>query len=270
MAKAQPWSALILLGFFCGLTGCSARRIDESPTKNVFGQDDRSPVVTHDHPYDAIGRLSVGCTATLISRQMILTASHCVFNARGERSSRILRFTPNQIHGAAPSSYDTILIDAGTTVPYSDVSTYDKDWALLALDRPVSRVHRPLRLARATPAAGDYVSIVGYSQDYENGNTATAHFDCQVQGQNNQSFLHDCDVMRGASGASLLQRNFDTGIYEIVGIESGERRSNPASDGYFDDYSHDNANVAVSSSVFYDQVKSNLATNPLSDPSFRR
>ncbi len=230
---------------------------------NIFGSDDRSPVTSQAYPFLAIGRLNIGCTATLITRAMILTAAHCVYNARGERTSRKLLFSPNQIHGEALSTYGTTLLESGTTVPYSDVSTYDKDWAVLALDRPVDTAYQTLAIVSASPAAGETISVIGYSGDYENGRTATAHFDCHVQGRSNHSFLHDCDVMGGASGASVLRRAADGRSFVIIGIESGERRIQSGGDGHFDDYSDQNANVAVSSSVFHSKVQSQIRSQTL-------
>jgi V8-like Glu-specific endopeptidase len=256
--KPKSWLSHIGLILVATLMSCGKSRHEAARPKNIFGPDDRLPVTSHAYPYNAIGRLSIGCTATLITRQMILTAAHCVFNFRGERTSRNLMFTLNQIQGEGPNSYFTTLLESGTTVPYSDVATYDQDWAVLALDRPVSTAHQPLSLATANPVAGDRISIIGYSGDYENGRTATAHFNCHVQGRNNQSFLHDCDVMGGASGAAVLRQSLDGKSFVIIGIESGERRLQSGGDGRFEDYTHENANVAVSSAVFVSRVQSQI------------
>jgi V8-like Glu-specific endopeptidase len=37
-----------------------------TPTRNVFGVDDRTPMESTKYPWSAIGKLSTGCTGTLV------------------------------------------------------------------------------------------------------------------------------------------------------------------------------------------------------------
>ena len=243
------------------LFSCGRKTHSESRPANVFGDDDRIPVSSEDYPFSAIGRLSIGCTATLISKRHILTAAHCVYTASGERSASNLTFTPNQINGRGRVVARTRLIGAGTTVPYSDVSTYDKDWAVLEVDQDLGSQFGYIHLVNHRPSAGERIAIAGYSGDYQSGRTATVHENCLVHGRNNQSFLHDCDVTPGASGAAVLMVLPGETGYSVVGVESGERHGTSAPTEYYDQYDDLNANVAVSSSVFFAPVRELIRGN---------
>src|SRR5882724_3897987 len=94
-----------------------------SPARtNVIGHDDRIVVSAdrlREEPEKYIGRLSSGCTATLVGARLILTANHC---ANGEPS-----FTPEYNRGDAP-------VGSFSVVRWIHPSG-GKDWAVGILER---------------------------------------------------------------------------------------------------------------------------------------
>src|SRR5436190_12850064 len=62
--------------------------------ENTFAADDRQVVGSDQAPWSTVGRLSNGCTATLIDRQLVLTAAHCVFDEEGRWTADHFTFSP--------------------------------------------------------------------------------------------------------------------------------------------------------------------------------
>ena len=64
--------------------------------KNVFGNDDRVQVTSKDYPWRAIGYLNTGCTGTLVGRDLVLTAAHCVIDSNTQQLNNIKHFLSKQ------------------------------------------------------------------------------------------------------------------------------------------------------------------------------
>jgi V8-like Glu-specific endopeptidase len=107
-----------------------------------------------------------GCSGTLVSPSVVLTAAHCV--ASGPVAIRTV-FFPG---GGVRASHDVVAYDIHPE--YSPFQLAVADVAVLLLESPVAGV-TPMPLVTKTPRAGKKGTIVGYGQD-ETGNFGLKEF----------------------------------------------------------------------------------------------
>lgn len=226
----------------------------ESRGKNVFGNDDREPLLNSDPGWRTIGKLcSLGGTGTLVGRDLVLTAAHCVIDeSTGRLRNDIKYFHPNYKQGQSVDKSWITHVWCGTNAPSQNPA---QDWAILRLAEPLGDKYGWLGIDRTTtytiPAQ---ISVVGYSANYEGGETAGIHHDGHVRNRRHaQGFiLHDCDAGRGSSGGPALRKYNDE--LTIVGIATAEYRNGGASSLYVSSYADQYANIVIPSNDFARQV----------------
>ncbi|PWC34588.1 trypsin-like serine protease [Azospirillum sp. TSO35-2] len=173
--------------------------------------DRRAPVDADAAPWRSVVRVQTNlagrCTGALVGPRTVVTAGHCLFNARTRR------FLPaSSLHvlfGYARGDYSQhITVARVVTDPAYDPSAgqplESADWAVLTLDAPAPATVPPLPVAAAPLAAGAPVMLGGYSQD--RAQILMADRDCRVLGTTAGLLVHDCDATRGTSGGPLLVR----------------------------------------------------------------
>lgn len=215
--------------------------------RNVFGHDDRLEVASTQYPWSAIGTLqNIGCTVTLVSADLAVTAAHCVVDpeTRALRSN-LTNFLPNLIHGQVQEAVRITRVWWGTTDP--DTDRY-RDWAIVRLEKPVGNRYgwmgvRPLNLAQF---AWYRVNMAGYSGDFRGGDTATAHLGCAILNTRagNGMLYHACEGTRGSSGAAMFETPLPNQPY-IVAMNVAEAREGGEVSLHPAQYSERFTNIAI-------------------------
>lgn len=186
-----------------------------------FGYDDRIRVDSTAQPWRSIGFLGLrggqACTATLVARDVILTAAHCFYTEEGQRVGEGVFFAGMTSDGPAA----TALISDPYVNPAFQYRGQrgrgrpgrgnGEDWAFARLSRPLGATEGFLPVIVPSPSdqrqaeQGQWfpISQAGYSWD--TGEDISAHLRCSVDTFfDDGSMMHRCDTTRGDSGSPLL------------------------------------------------------------------
>src|SRR5581483_8568260 len=184
----------------------------------------------------AVGELDIGrpdyhCSAVLVARNMIVTASHCLTVAG--QNARPLIFSPG--HGALALPTSTgVALKWGAQVSSGNIDKADVpvDWAVLQISPPDGTI-QPLPVAslsldqmEAKIAAGAQVVAAGYGgSDTLNERAACHLFSQQELGlYPDDSWLQlDCLIQNGDSGGGIVL--LDGGQPWLIGIIAGRGRN---------------------------------------------
>ncbi len=209
---------------------CHGRNRPLAINDHFFGRDDRVRVNAQEAPWRFMGRFTNNageqCTATLISRNVIVTAAHCVHTNNGVAAAG--EFTP----AAGGGSARAVAYLVSQRFDYRRFSTTDEidglDWALIRLDQPLGErlgfagVRNITSQGRSGARAADLFQA-GYSWD--TGDTLSANVGCHIsETYPDGTFAHECDTTRGDSGSAFLVRNGRS--FDVIGVDSNFR-SNP-------------------------------------------
>lgn len=212
-------------------TDCHGRERPMLITDHFFGRDDRVRVNGQQTPWRFMGRFTnqqgEACTATLIARDVIVTAAHCIHtNTNAVTGGGTFR--PEA--GGAEARAVAYIVDP--RFDYRRFNTTDEidglDWAIIRLDQPLGdRLGfagvRSITDRGTQAAAAHNLLQAGYSWD--TGDTLSANINCHiVEVQTGGTFAHECDTTRGDSGSGFLIRNGQG--FDVVGVDSNFR-SNP-------------------------------------------
>ena len=198
----------------------------------IHDKDDRDNVrFNGGWPWVAIGKVTMRsgghCSGTLIERDRVLTAAHCVSDKRGGMvDPSDLSFAAGFDGGQARASAGVRAIQTDPSfrfTPDGDPERLELDWAILELDRQLydGGWLRPVPLAsadRARQATTErwQFAQAGYSGD--RSEKLTRNQQCQPEGLAAQGLiiLHRCDATFGDSGSPVLI--YDDGDFLIAGV----------------------------------------------------
>ncbi len=230
--------------------------ISQFAMANTFVGNSRTAVVLGEYPAAAVGKLltaSGDCTATLVAKNLILTASHCIFTNGKLKTGkfyfklqqRITKITYFWFGNPLPETYQS------------------DDWAIGKLE---SNYNTWIPVARVPPeqiATLPQTSLFSFSQDINFGNSLLAEYGCgvtQFLSQHNL-LLHNCSTSYGASGAPLIyfpDPKNPKGA-QIVAINTAQRMPWGENKTLINiPFKNDLANTAVSTNRFYENLQQAL------------
>ncbi|MEZ5849602.1 MAG: trypsin-like peptidase domain-containing protein [Hyphomicrobiaceae bacterium] len=233
----------VLVWFACASLLGAPSAVARDPHPGIIGRDDRQSVIDGGAPWDAVGQVNVAlyrtrrqCTGTLVAPDVVVTAAHCVIDARtrapfplhaihfvagvsggthkGHSTARCLRFpyavTP---HPAAAAGAET----AGRAT------------AMAALARDVVAVVLAHRLPLPpSPLARDGIAKAGLALTHaaypaDRRQVLLAHHGCRLlqTDRTGRLWLNDCDTHPASSGGPLFAD--DGGTLKVAAIMLGSR-----------------------------------------------
>lgn len=161
--------------------------------------------------WEAVGRLNISgkymCTASLIAPNLVLTAAHCLFDARSGRriSPREIKFEAG-LHGRRSKAARTAakaVLHPLYVHKTRGAAQLGHDLAVLRLETPISAAQiQPFRM-KAQASRGDAVDVLSYS--YHHANRMNREQGCYVLQRQTRTLVMSCRVDFGASGAPVLE-----------------------------------------------------------------
>jgi V8-like Glu-specific endopeptidase len=235
----------MFLGLGLGLLACGQEspNLEVTPSGVIIGKDNRSQVtsIKQTHLY-SVGWLKSqamtqdtysSCTATIIGKNLLATAAHCVLD-----DNRIIHpnitFTPSHLgsHLSSPLKYHVEKVWIHKA--YFDGTKKGDiigDIAILQTShlKDLTPVHQAFTSAKIYPWDSQNMAykfntseyqyhVYGYSGDKESG---TLWQDtCKAKVNSRDYFIHYCDTTTGNSGGPIFIHHKKSNKYQLVGVHT--------------------------------------------------
>lgn len=168
-------------------------------------------------PYRTIGRLSTGCTATLIGPKEVLTAAHCVYSMSNNEFYNDLDFSPGQNGSYLPygkKQWEKV----HAPVEWTDKHDDNYDFALIVLKERVGDSLGWIGMKVESSPYKKPIQIAGYAGEKTFG--TLWHSNCNLMQPNLQWLDYDCETQSGMSGSSVILLDDTRTSFQAIGVHA--------------------------------------------------